>query len=284
MTTFSEGTIEGHAGALHVRCWNPEDEPRAAVMIVHGYAEYGGRYAHVAETFAEAGYCVVAADHVGHGLSDGERALITDFGLVVDDLGAVADSVAGTHGEVPLILMGHSMGGLLSARFVQRWPERAVAAAFLGAVLGDWKWAREVLSFPELPEEDSDPMGMSRDVEVCLAYDNDPLVYRGKYKRPLLESEVVALDEFRAEIDRITIPVAFFHGTADPFVAFGDSLQAVIDMPSLDKRIKLYDGAKHELVNETNKDDVIADLLHWLAGIAAPAVIADPAGPADCNQ
>jgi len=271
VTSLEEYTVPGHRGAVHVRRWSPESTPRAVVMIVHGYAEYGGRYAHVAEHFASHGIATIASDHVGHGLSEGERALITDFGLVVDDLGAVAGSMPDGWKPLPYLLMGHSMGGLLSARFVQRWPDRAAGVAFLGAVIGDWKWAREVLSYPELPEEDSDPMGMSRDEDVCRAYDADPLVYRGLYKRPLLESEVVALDEFRAEIDRITIPVGFFHGDADPFVPFGDSLQAVLDMPSADKRIRLYEGAKHELVNETNRDEVLFDLLHWVNGVVRSA-------------
>lgn len=261
--------VSGHRGAVHVRQWRPDGPPRALVMIVHGYAEHSGRYAHVAQAFSAHEVAVVAPDHVGHGQSDGERALITDFEKVVDDLGVVAASAIERVGPVPLILMGHSMGGLLAARFVQRWPERARGVAFLGAVIGDWKWAREVLSLPELPAEDSDPMGMSRDEAVCAAYDADPLVYRGTYKRPLLEAEVDALDAFRAEIDRITIPVGFFHGTADPFVPYGESLQAVIDMPSHDKWIRLYDGAKHELVNEINRDEVIADLLHWLDGVVS---------------
>ena len=263
---MEEQQLAGHAGAIHVRHWAVKS-PRAVVMLVHGYAEYGGRYAHVAEAFADHGVASFASDHVGHGLSDGERALITDFALVVDDLGVVADLAEATYPGVPLILIGHSMGGLLTARFVQRWPNRLAGAGFLGAVLGDWKWARAVLAQPTLPEEHSDPMGMSRDEAVCVAYDSDPLVYHGKYKRPLLEAEVVALDEFRAEIDRITVPVLFMHGTHDPFVPYVDSLDAVIAMPSHDKRIVLYEGAKHELVNETNRDEVIADIAHWLAGL-----------------
>ncbi len=263
---LTEYTVPGHGGAIHVRRWEPSG-PRAVIIVLHGYAEYGGRYAHVAEEFVTHGLAIIAPDHVGHGLSEGERALITDFGLVIDDLGTVVDSVEKHFGELPMIMMGHSMGGLLTARFVQRWPTRLRGAAFLGAVLGDWKWAREVLSLTELPEEDSDPMGMSRDEQVCRAYDEDPLVYRGLYKRPLLESEVVALDEFQAEIDRIALPVAVFHGAADPFVPYPDTVQAIIDMPSFDKRIKLYPGAKHELVNETNRDEVIRDLLHWVEGV-----------------
>jgi alpha-beta hydrolase superfamily lysophospholipase len=265
MTSLEEFQVPGHGGNVHVRLWAPSSTPRALVFIVHGYAEHGGRYGHVADALTASGLAVVAPDHVGHGLSDGERALITDFGLVVDDLGTIA-SAASERLKVttPLLLLGHSMGGLFVARFVQRWPDRATGAAFMGAVIGDWKWARKVLSRPELPPEDSDPMGMPRDLEACRAYDADPLVYRGVYKRPLLEAEIVALDEFREDIDKIRIPVGFFHGTADPFVPFGDSLQAINDMPSSAKTAKLYDEAKHELLNEINKGEVIDDFQRWI--------------------
>ena len=265
MTDLEEFQVPGHGGALHVRLWTPNSTPRALIFILHGYAEHGGRYSHVAEALVAQGLAVLAPDHVGHGLSEGERALITDFGLVVDDLGATASATSEKlNVAVPLLLVGHSMGGLLAARFVQRWPNRAAGAAFLGAVIGDWKWARKVLSLPQLPPEDSDPMGMSRDLDVCRAYAADPLVYRGLYKRPLLEAEVVALAEFREEIHEIRIPVGFFHGTADPFVPYGDSLQAINDMPSAAKTIKLYAEAKHELVNEINKEEVIGDLQGWI--------------------
>tara|TARA_B100001146_G_C16105884_1_gene401438 strand:+ start:627 stop:920 length:294 start_codon:yes stop_codon:yes gene_type:complete len=83
-------------------------------------------------------------------------------------------------------------------------------------------------------------------------------------KRELLEAEVVALDEYQSEVDRLRLPVGFFHGTADPFVPYRDSLQAINDMPSTVKTIKLYDGARHELLNETNKQEVIADLQAWI--------------------
>ena len=266
--------VEGHGGAVHTRLWTPAGTPTALIVFVHGYAEYGGRYSHVAAECTARGWAAMAADHVGHGESGGERALITDFALVVDDLAAALDEAVsrlGLDDTTPIVMLGHSMGGLIAARFVQRWPDRLTAAGFLGAVLGDWAWARAVIAEPEMPEEDSDPMGMSRDIDVCRAYADDPLVYRGLYKRPLLVAEVAALDEFRDELDRITIPVAAFHGEADPFVPPGPTVDAVRSMPSTDARVFLYPGAKHELVNETNRDEIVAELLGWVAEVTTSA-------------
>lgn len=262
-------TFAGSEGDVFVRCWEPAGTATAVVVVVHGYAEHGGRYAHVAEAFAAQGWATVAPDHLGHGRSAGERALIADFAHVVDDLHTTVELAEAAHPGVPVVMVGHSMGGLLTARFVQRTPDRLAGAAFLGAVLGDWPWARAVLAEPSLPEEPSDPDGMSRDPSTNRAYAEDPLVYHGGYKRPLLVSEVATLDAFRAEIDRIRIPVACLHGSADPFVPPGPTVQSVVDMPSADKLIRVYPGAKHELVNETNRAEVLADLVdavrRWVA-------------------
>jgi len=263
-----EDRFDGSEGQVFYRTWH-DGEPTSIALIVHGYAEHSNRYAHVAEMLAGPGAAVLAPDHLGHGYSDGERALIVNFEHIVDDLESLAAIAEERFPGRPMTMIGHSMGGLLTARFIERNPDRLVGAVFLGAVLGDWKWAREVLALPELPPSDSDPNGMSRDPEVCEAYANDPIVYHGTYKRPLLESEVICLDRFNDDIDAITIPVAFFHGTEDPFVPYADSLDAVERMPSTDTEVHLYEGARHELVNETNRDEVLADIAAFVARVTA---------------
>ncbi len=99
---------------------------------------------------------------------------------------------------------------------------------------------------------------------VVEAYATDPLIYRGRYKRALLEAEIVALDRFQAEVGLMRTPVLFCHGTEDPFVDYRTSLAAVEAMSSEDKTIRLYEGARHELVNETNRDDVIAEIMEFV--------------------
>ena len=107
-------TFDGSCGTIHYERWLPHGDPIGIVVLVHGYAEYGARYAHVAERLTPLGVAVYAEDHMGHGHSDGERALITDFGDVVADLETLVRIATDAHPEVPLLMIGHSMGGLLT--------------------------------------------------------------------------------------------------------------------------------------------------------------------------
>ena len=258
----------GSTGSVHYERWVPDGPATVIVVLVHGYAEYAARYAHVAARLTAAGAAVYAEDHMGHGHSDGERALITDFGDVVSDLRQLADIATAEHPGVPLVMIGHSMGGLLTSRFAQTHPGEVAGIGLLGAVIGDWTWAREALAAPDLPPATTDFSGMSRDADAVEGYATDPLVYRGKYKRPLLEAEMVALDQFQAHVDRLTMPVLFCHGDDDPFVDYRTSLAAVESMPSDDITIRVYEGARHELVNETNRDEVIDEIVGFVTRVA----------------
>jgi alpha-beta hydrolase superfamily lysophospholipase len=264
---MDRAAFAGSEGEVFYRVWTPPGAPRRIVMIVHGYAEHGGRYTHVAETLAAQGAVVCAPDHIGHGKSEGERALIVDFEHVVDDVHTLVGIISGEYPGLPVVMVGHSMGGLLTGRYAERYPKELAGVAFLGAVLGDWNWARSVLE-KGIPDESSDPAGMSRDPDTVRAYADDPLVYHGSYKRPLLEAEVAALDRFNAELDRITMPVLFLHGAADPFVPYRTSLAAVKMMPTKDLTARVYAEARHELVNELNRDEVITALATFVERVA----------------
>ncbi len=263
-----EAQFQGSEGKVFYRRWEPEGDPVRIVQIVHGYAEHGGRYAHVADALTARGAVVYADDHIGHGRSAGERALITDFDHVVDDLHTLSKIAKKEYPGIPFVLVGHSMGGLLSGRFGERWPDEVDGIAFCGSVIGDWEWAREAIAAPELPTYEFNPLDVSRDPEAGASYASDPLVYHGQYKRGLLEAEVEALDAFAAEIDKLTMPVAVLHGTKDPFVPYERSVQAVNDMATEDVTIHLYEDGRHEVLNDSNRDEVIHDLATWIERVA----------------
>lgn len=265
---MEEGSFPGSEGTVFYRVWPASGGPERIVVLVHGYAEHGGRYAHVAEVLAASGALVAAPDHIGHGQSEGVRALISDFEHVVDDLHVLVRELGSRHPDLPVVMAGHSMGGLLTGRYAERYPEDLAGVAFLGAVLGDWDWARDVLEHG-IPEEPSDPAGMSRDPKTVDQYASDPLVYHGTYHRELLEAEVVALDRFNADLDGITMPVLFLHGEDDPFVPYQTSLAAVKRMPTRDLTARVYPGARHELVNELNRDEVIDALATFVVRVTA---------------
>ena len=263
-----EATFAGTEGKVFYRRWDPQGDPQRIVQIIHGYAEHGGRYAHVATALAADGAVVFADDHIGHGRSEGERAVITDFDHAVEDIHTLSALARDSHGDRPLVLVGHSMGGLLSARYAQKWPDTVAGVAFCGAVIGDWQWARDVLADTELPYVPFDPDDISRDPKAGASYAGDPLVYHGQYKRPLLVAEVEALDAYARNVNLLTMPVLLLHGTADPFVPYERSLQAVNEMPTDDATVHLYEGGKHEILNETNRDEVIGDLAAWIRRVA----------------
>src|SRR3954468_19828126 len=118
-----EETLTGPGGELHVRVWGHDEPGRGAIpggrgeavrvaILVHGYGEHIGRYDHVARALGESGAVVWGLDHVGPGRSDGDRALVPDFDLVVDDLRELVTLARDAHPALPVVMVAHSMGGM----------------------------------------------------------------------------------------------------------------------------------------------------------------------------
>src|SRR6202171_3266387 len=118
MPTTQMTEVHGRRGRVIVHQWSVA-EPRYVALIAHGYGEHAGRYAHVAERLVADGAVVYAPDHYGHGRSEGPRASIDDVEDLVADLHAVAEGARAEHPDLPLVLIGHSLGGLIAARFAQ---------------------------------------------------------------------------------------------------------------------------------------------------------------------
>jgi alpha-beta hydrolase superfamily lysophospholipase len=259
---MAEETLAGHAGSLHVRTWEC-DEPSYLVVMAHGYGEHIGRYDHVADAFRSRGASVYGLDHVGHGRSEGERALIADFDPVVDDLDRLVDLAREKHRALPVVLVGHSMGGLIATRYAQRYAD-ALAGLVLSAPLVGDPGTGALLAMEPLPEIPIDPTVLSRDESVQQAYMDDPLVYHGAFKRATLAAMAGALLHAALDAPRLRGPVLWQHGEADQLVPLSGSRRLVELLVNADVSERFYPGARHEIFNETNRAEVLADTTRFI--------------------
>jgi alpha-beta hydrolase superfamily lysophospholipase len=260
-------TLQGHAGSLHVRSWTHE-QPSHLVVIAHGYGEHIGRYDHVAAALGEHGAAVYGPDHLGHGRSDGERALITDFDPVVDDLHLLVERARTEHPGLPLVLVGHSMGGLIATRYAQRHGDGLAGLVLSAPLLGN-PGSALLLAMDPLPEVPIDPAVLSRDESVWEAYRSDPLNYHGGFKRPTLAAIAVAILEAALDCRRVTGPVLWQHGDADQLVPMAGSRRMIDLLTNADVTRHIYPGARHEIFNETNRQEVLADTTRFIDAAVA---------------
>ena len=260
-------------GRRAVRSWQ-DGAPTHVLLLAHGYGEHGGRYDHVAAALVANGAVVHAVDHVGHGRSEGERALIGDYEQVVSDLHTVAESAAAENPGRPTVLVGHSMGGLIASRYAQRYAAELTALVLSGPLIGSFAAANAMLAMPEIPDVPLDISTLSRDPAVGADYVADPLVWHGPFKRPTLEAILRAIDTVQAGPALGTLPLLWVHGAADPLVPVEGSRPGIEHLRGEVFEQHLYDGAKHEIFNETNRDEVLADVCAFinlqLSGRAAP--------------
>lgn len=241
-------------------------EPRAAVLIVHGVAEHSGRYEHVGAMLAGRGFDVLGFDLRGHGQSGGRRGHVESFDRFLDD---VEDLLAERRTlGVPVVLLGHSMGGLISATYAvsgRPQPDLLVLSApALAADVPGWQRTLAPLLSKVLPTlslpNDFDGALLSRDAEVGDAYRDDPLRVRSATTR--LGAEIFgAMDRTTAGIGALAVPTYVLHGGDDRLVP----PSASAPLGELDPVTrKVYEGLRHECFNEPEQDEVLTDLAAWL--------------------
>jgi alpha-beta hydrolase superfamily lysophospholipase len=240
-------------GRVRVRRW-PSRDPARLVVLVHGYGEHIGRYEHVAHALVARGSSVVGPDHVGHGRSAGEQALVEDFEPVVDDLRAV---VQDARGDLPVVMVGHSMGGLIATRYAQRHPGDLAGLVLSGPAVGLGPVIEGWLAAPELPSDPIDVAVLSCDPGVGEAYAADPLVWHGGWKRPTLDA-FAAADRAIVEGPGFgELPLLYLHGADDRLVPVDLARPVVERLAGPDSELRILDGARHEVLNEIGKEKTI---------------------------
>lgn len=261
-------TLSGVAGDLVVTTWSGPD-PRYVVVLAHGYGEHLGRYQHVAETLVGHGAVVTGPDHVGHGRSAGERVLISSVDDVVADLHQVLERAVDRHPGLPVVLVGHSMGGLIGARYAQLHADRLAGLVLSGPVLGSWRPVTDLLDLPEMPDEPLDVATLSRDPAVGEAYGADELVWHGPFRRPTVQALADALDAVAAGPPLGDLPTLWVHGADDQLVPLAGTRPGVEALRATRLEETVYPGARHEVFNETNRDEVLARVTDFVDRVTA---------------
>ncbi|MEU2286555.1 lysophospholipase [Streptomyces sp. NPDC013178] len=266
---MAEHVLAGTRGPLTAYAWPHRPRPRYVALLVHGYGEHAGRYEEVAGVLAGHGAAVFAVDHAGHGRSAGERVVIDDFEDVVTDVQTVAGLARAAHPGLPVVVIGHSMGGLIAARHAQRYGDGLAALVLSGPVIGAWELPGRLLTLDEIPDTPVSPSALSRDPAVGAAYAGDPLVWHGPMKRPTLEAFVRTLETVAKGGDVGPLPLLWLHGEDDRLVPPDGSRVGVERLSGGRLTERIYPGARHEVFHETNKDEVLADLTRFLDGVLA---------------
>jgi len=246
------------------------DPARGTVLIVHGLGEHGGRYGEVAARLGALGWRVSCHDQRGHGLSDGPRGRLRRDDDLLDDLAVVVDHVR-TVSPGPLLLLGHSLGGVVAARFVAE-ARRFVDLLVLSSPALDSglsparkalvRWARRLV--PDVaPGNGLDPGGISRDPDVVAAYRADPLVH--DRISPRLAAFVV---ESGARVIRAApawqVPTLVLWAGDDSFVGPGGSAGFVRAAPVETVTGHFFPEHRHEIFNDLDRERVFAELEAWL--------------------
>ena len=283
MVAMTEREVDSRAGEswlitesgqrLFFRRW-PAAEARAVVVIAHGFGEHGGRYRTLVESFVGARFAVYAADHRGHGRSEGARGHVANWSEYRHDLAAFVRLVGDELPGLPLFLLGHSMGALIALDLAlhQDCELRGLIVSAIGFRPGTVAHPVQVMLARmlgrvtprlRLSMAGLDASQLSRDPVEVDAYRADPLVHSlatmawgsGALRAvALLRRRAVALD----------VPILVTHGAEDPVALAAGSEELFATVTFGDKELRIYPGAAHEPHNDLCRQQVAADMRSWI--------------------
>ncbi|XP_057561620.1 monoglyceride lipase isoform X22 [Hippopotamus amphibius kiboko] len=239
---------------LFCRYWKPSGTPRALVFVSHGAGEHCGRYDELARMLVGLGLLVFAHDHVGHGQSEGERMVVSDFQVFIRDVLQHVDVVQKDHPGLPIFLLGHSMGGAIAILTAAERPSH-----FSGMVL----ISPLVLANPE-----------SATTFKVDNYNTDPLICRAGLKVCFGIQLLNAVSRVERALPKLTLPFLLLQGSADRLCDSRGAYLLMESAKSQDKTLKIYEGAYHVLHKELPEvtSSVFREINTWVSQRTAAAV------------
>jgi acylglycerol lipase len=250
------------------------DHAKALVIVVHGYGEHSGRYAHVVRWLNDHGYTAAVIDHVGHGKSSGLKAFVPSVDVLTRNLRVLVQDVKAQFPALKAFMLGHSMGALTTLAYAQSYPSDLDGIVITGApVDADANVSPLLVTvgnllskiIPTVPFLDLAPVTtISRDPAVVQAFREDTLCYNGKMRIGTGVAMNKKAIQVREGLPSMKLPMLIMHGEADQLVNPSGSKTAYTLSGSADKIHKTYPEAYHEIMNEPEKEAVLTEITTWL--------------------
>ena len=269
---MKESTFAGVGGVkIFTRSWQPEGKTRGVVVIVPGFNSHSGQYVWVGEQFAAKGLAAYAIDLRGRGRSEGERFYVEKMEDYTDDVATLVRTAKSENPSVPVFLLGHSAGGVVSCIYAldhqseidglicESFAYDLPVPDFVLTLLKGFDHIAPHLHVYTLKNEN-----FSRDPVFVDSMNNDPLI---KDESEPTQTAAVMIDASRRlnqEFPLIKLPVLILHGTEDKATNPSGSEFFYEHAGSLDKTLKLYDGHYHDLLNDLDREFVMADIADWM--------------------
>ena len=276
-TAYDEGQLTRTSTPgprLYYICARPTAPPAAVVGLLHGYADYGKRYAHVLEAWAARGIATVALDMRGHGRAEGARGFCDRFAEYDDDATELRQLVAKHAPDAPAFLFGHSFGGLVAASFAIAHPSPWRAPHLDRAVLrlGPRRAESRKVVVGKIASRVAPGLGvpsglhgadLTHDADRARAYDEDPLVFKKATARWFTETEgAQALALARAP--SLALPLLVVMGTADRVAKVAAAKRFFDAAGSADKTWDAREGLFHEVLNEPEWRSIADRIADWV--------------------
>ena len=262
--------------------WIPE-QPQAIALISHGTSEHLGRYGHIITPLVEDGFAVYGPDHRGHGRSSGTRALTSDIDRSAADLHVLALHAGRKFPGLPVMLIGHSMGGLIALRYAFRYQAELSALVTSGPAVIIDHGASETASkigemlgkvAPTAPTPhtryeaiDDTPVGsgLSSEPFVSRQFQIDHYNWHGDIRLGSTSAMLQSARDSRQRFEELHIPLLAVHGADDPITSPHGTELLYERASSEDKTIIIWEGRRHEIFNSPGRDLVIDTMRRWLA-------------------
>jgi alpha-beta hydrolase superfamily lysophospholipase len=254
-----------------VRSWRPEGTPRAIVAVVPGFNSHSGYYFWTAEQLVANGFAVYSVDLRGRGESDGERFYVQSFADYLSDVDLMVNLARSREPGLPVFMLGHSAGGVISSVYTLEYQKdlaglicesfafRVPAPDFVLAVLKGISHLAPHAHVFKLNNDD-----FSRDPAVVKFMDDDPLIANETQPTQTVAEMVRADERLEREFPLFTLPLFIMHGTLDKATKPSGSQLFYDTASSPDKTLKLYEGYFHDLLNDVDREFVMADINSWL--------------------